>query len=125
MGSPRELVIQGSSLGRGWPAALQLAGSHLFIPSRRGPLFPACSRLFPLRFYSILQYRVLVDSSSICRPVRVRPSTSEYVLVAEAEIDERERTRGIMSTQASRMKAEQFEAREKAYVSEESEGEVR
>jgi hypothetical protein len=30
-----------------------------------------------------------------------------------------------MSTQASRMKAEQFEAREKAYVSEESEGEVR
>jgi hypothetical protein len=51
--------------------------------------------------------------------------TSEYVLVAEAEIDERERTRGIMSTPASRMKAEQFEAREKAYVSEESEGEVR
>lgn len=112
-GHPGQLA---SAEGRRWP---------LSIPSRRGPLVPACSRLFPLRFYSILQYRVLVDSSSICRPVRVRPSTSEYVLVAEAEIDERERTRGIMSTQASRMKAEQFEAREKAYVSEESEGEVR
>ncbi len=109
--------------GERWPAfhpqSTGAACSRLF------PLVPACPRLFPLRFYSILQYRVLVDSSSICRPVRVRPSTSEYVLVAEAEIDERERTRGIMSTQASRMKAEQFEAREKAYVSEESEGEVR
>lgn len=104
----------------GWPAALQLAGGHLSIPSRRGPLVPAFSRLFPLVPASILQYITVP-----CIGRLVVDLTSEYVLVAEAEIDERERTRGIMSTPASRMKAEQFEAREKAYVSEESEGEVR
>ena len=79
-GKSEELVIQAS-----WPR--QEGGLlNRSIPSRRGPLVPACSRLFPLvpacsRFDFTVYYSTVYWSTRrrfvvLSEYVRVRPSTS-------------------------------------------------